>query len=126
MKIRTITLPCLALTFAFLAPQPAPAQSIGGGTIAGIVKDPSGAAVPGATLRLHNAVTSYEQSVVTDDAGAYRFTNVPLNTYQFTISAKGFSAAAQPVNVSNTVPLTTDVTLSMADPSCRPSSPAPA
>jgi Carboxypeptidase regulatory-like domain len=114
-KIRSIALTSAALAFAFLAAGPAPAQSIGGGTISGIVKDPSGAAVPGALLKLRNAVTSYEQSVVSDDSGAYRFNNVPLNSYQLTISAPGFSAAAQPVNVSNTVPLTTDVTLSMAD-----------
>jgi hypothetical protein len=63
--IRLITLGCLALmpesNFVM-------AQSIGGGTITGVVKDPSGGTVPGAIVKLRNPVTSYEQSVVADDS----------------------------------------------------------
>ena len=111
MKIRLITLSCLALVLS----NPVLAQSISGGTITGLVKDPSGGIVSGATLKLRNSVTSYEQSVVSDESGTYRFNNVPLNNYQLSTSAAGFSTATQTINVSNTVPLTTDVTLTMAE-----------
>src|ERR1035438_8186140 len=111
MKIRLITLSCLALVLS----NPVLAQSISGGTITGVVKDPSGGIVPGAALKLRNSVTSYEQSVVSDESGTYRFNNVPLNNYQLSTSAAGFSTATQTINVSNTVPLTTDVTLTMAE-----------
>jgi hypothetical protein len=104
-------LTCLVL---FLSGQALP-QSISGGTITGTVKDPSGATVPGAKLVLHNGVTSYEQAVMSDDMGSYRFNNVPLNNYQLSVTASGFSSASQAVSVSNTVPITTEVVLSMAE-----------
>jgi hypothetical protein len=116
MKIRSVPsfkllLSCVALVFCF----PASPQSISGGTIAGIVKDPSEAAVPGAVLTLRNAVTSFEKSIVSDSAGAWRFNNVPLNKYQLKVTASGFSSAVETIEVSNTVPLTTDVILTMAE-----------
>lgn len=103
------------LLVALSLPGAALPQSISGGTISGEVKDPSGAMVPSAKLTLRNAVTSYEQTVTSDNAGAYRFNNVPLNNYQLSVSAPGFSAARQAISVSNTVPVTTDVTLTMAE-----------
>ena len=115
MKIRSITLSCMALGAALFAVSSALAQSISGGTITGVVKDPSGATVPGAVLKLRNAVTSYEQSAASDDTGSYRFNNVPLNTYQLTTTALGFSAASQTINVANAVPLAADVTLMMGE-----------
>ena len=112
MKILSITLGCLAmLSVSNLVSAP----SISGGTISGVVKDPSGGIVPGAILKLRNSVTAYEQSVIADDSGGYRFNNVPLNSYQLSTTASGFSAATQTINVSNTVPLTTDVILMMAE-----------
>ena len=111
MKMQTMVLSIL-LT---LSSTTLSAQSISGGTITGTVKDPSGAVVPGANLTLRNAVTSYEQSVASDSSGAYRFNNVPLNSYQLTINAPGFSPMSQTVGVANTVPITTDVVLTMAE-----------
>ena len=115
MRTRLIALSCLAVASAVLGNNPVLAQSISGGTIAGVVKDPSGATVPGATLKLRNAVTSYEQTATSDASGAYRFNNVPLNTYRLSTTAPGFSALTQTINVASTVPLTSDVVLMMAE-----------
>ncbi len=115
MKTKMSSLICAAALAVSFSALPVLAQSIAGGTIAGVVKDPNGGVVSGAVLKLKNAVTSYEQAVVSDDSGAYRFNNVPLNTYQLSTAAAGFSAAAQTINVSNTVPMTADVTLMMAE-----------
>jgi hypothetical protein len=94
---------------------PASPQSISGGTISGTVKDPSGAAVPGATVVVRNPVSSYEQTAESDGAGVYRFNNVPLNSYQLSVTASGFSPAKQAISVANTIPLTADVVLTMAE-----------
>ncbi len=90
------------------------AQSIGAGTVAGIVKDPSGAAVPAATVTIRNPITNYNQAVATDSTGAFRFTNIPLNSYHLETSASGFDLYAQDVSVRSTVPLTLEVKLSVA------------
>jgi hypothetical protein len=71
--------------------------------------------VPGARVTLRNAVTSYEQTVTTDAVGAYRFNNVPLNNYQLSVTAPGFSSATQAITVSSTVPLTANIVLTMAE-----------
>ena len=110
-----LALKSVALLLAGLSVCPVWGQSISGGTVVGTVKDPNGGAVPGAVLKLKNGVTSYEQSVVTDDSGAYRFNNVPLNNYQLSTTAAGFAAAARTLNVASTVPMTADITLSMAE-----------
>jgi len=72
-------------------------QSINSGTLTGVVTDPSGAVIVGASVNLKNAVTGYEQTVSTDRAGAYRFTNVPLNSYHLSISASGFAPEAHDI-----------------------------
>ena len=46
------------------------AQSIQSGTVFGVVKDPAGAVVPDAKVNLHNAVTGYDKSTVTDTTGS--------------------------------------------------------
>lgn len=114
-RISRISRLLLAGTVALLIPCAALSQSISGGTITGTVKDPSDAAVPGAKVTLRNPVTAYEQSVDSDAQGFYRLNNVPLNSYQLRVVASGFSTASKAIAVSNTVPLTTDVVLTMAE-----------
>jgi len=93
---------------------PALGQSINSGTVTGQVNDPSGAVIAGATVRLTNAVTGYEQSVTADSNGAFRFNNVPVNNYRLGISASGFTTAQQSVDVRNSVPVVANVTLNIA------------
>ena len=60
------------------------------GSIAGVVTDPSGAMVANAkiTAKEKNTGTIYE--TVSSSAGAYRFPNVNIGTYDITASASGF------------------------------------
>src|SRR5690242_9445999 len=62
----------------------------GGGTIEGSVRDPSGAAVPGAGVTIVNRLTGYNKAASTDTAGTFRFTNVPPNPYHLEVRAPGF------------------------------------
>jgi hypothetical protein len=62
----------------------------GGGKITGIVKDPSGAVIPGATVSLTNTATGARRSTTTDDQGAYSFPALPVGQYDLEARATGF------------------------------------
>jgi hypothetical protein len=81
------------------------AQSIASGTINGSVVDQSGAVIAGATVSLRSVGTNYEQSVTTDETGAFHLANIPLSPYRLTITAPGFNDAAQQVEVRSTIPI---------------------
>ncbi|MGH9357698.1 MAG: carboxypeptidase regulatory-like domain-containing protein, partial [Terriglobia bacterium] len=69
---------------------PAYAQ-VAGGTIQGAASDPSGAAVPNASVSIKNVSTGVVHSVTTDSAGFYSVPNLLPGPYEVTASAKGFS-----------------------------------
>ncbi len=45
------------------------AQSSGNSSLSGVVADPTGAVVPGATVEIHNPVSQFDRSTTTDSAG---------------------------------------------------------
>jgi len=69
------------------------------------VLDPSGAAISGSMIEIHNPVSHYGQSAVTDDQGTFRFDNVPYNNYHVTAAARGFQSAEQDIDLRSLVPL---------------------
>ena len=73
MSLRHWLLGLLCLVFA----SPLFSQSINSGTVGGTVLDPDQMAVPQAAIELRNPVTGYNQTVATDETGAFRFNNVP-------------------------------------------------
>ncbi len=75
------------------------------GILTGTVTDPTGAVIPGATVRITNAVSGYNQTQQTDAAGHFAFVNLPFNPYQVAASQNGFSPANQGVQISNTIPV---------------------
>ena len=106
---------CVLGLFSVLSPHPAFPQSLGNaGTVAGVVTDPSGAAVPKAALTILNRITNYQQSAGADDKGAFRFTNVPPNPYHLEVTAAGFAPYEQDVDVRGAVPVDLKVTLALA------------
>ena len=62
-------------------------------TFYGIVTDPTGAVIPGATATLTNAGTQAQTTHTTDQAGEFAFTFVPVGTYTLRIEAGGFKAS---------------------------------
>jgi hypothetical protein len=68
------------------------AQS-GRGTITGIVKDPSGAVVPGADITITEKDTGVVTRTVSTEAGAYRAPYVPPGMYKITAALAGFKTA---------------------------------
>src|SRR5437762_14378478 len=80
----------VALGLALLAlPSIAHAQS----TLTGVVKDASGAVMPGVSVEAASPVLiEKSRSVVTDATGGYRLTDLRPGTYTMTFSLEGFSS----------------------------------
>jgi Carboxypeptidase regulatory-like domain/TonB-dependent Receptor Plug Domain len=74
------------------------------GTIEGEVEDPSGAGVPGATVVIHDPVSGFDRTAVTDTDGKFAFTNVPFNPYHMTVTAPGFAVFVKDVELRSAVP----------------------
>jgi hypothetical protein len=60
------------------------------GAIRGVVKDISGAVVPGATVTAKNAETEEEFSGASNDDGSYLIENLPSGKYEISADAAGF------------------------------------
>ena len=60
------------------------------GTIAGVVRDPSGAVVPGATVRAINTGTSASFQATTNSEGQYAIRTIPIGEYKLEVEAAGF------------------------------------
>lgn len=62
------------------------------GTVAGTVKDTSGAVLPGVTVEVSSpALIERTRSAVTDGGGQYRIVNLPPGTYAVTFTLPGFA-----------------------------------
>jgi len=98
-----VVLTLLALSL----PSAAGAQVLG--TVAGNVKDASGAVLPGVTVEVASpALIEKVRSAVTDSSGQYRVVNLPPGTYTVTFSLPGFSTVKRDaldvsVNFTSTV-----------------------
>ena len=85
------------------------------GEITGTVTDPSGAAVSGATVEISNTDTGFKQSAKTGDTGLYRFTVLPLGTYEIAVQAAGFGATRRSgIALSAGATATVDIAVSVA------------
>ena len=69
------------------------AQTASTGTVLGLVTDPTGGVVPGATVELEDAATKAVRSVTTNAAGRYVFVALPPGTYSIRAAARGFQQA---------------------------------
>ena len=82
------------------------------GTVQGQVTDATGATVSGASVTLVNSITNYKVTTKSDDAGAFRFQNVPYNSYELTVTAAEFQLSHQDIDLHSAVPL--QVTIQLA------------
>jgi hypothetical protein len=87
------------------------AQLGNSGSIEGVVKDPSGGVVVGATVEITNPVTGFQRQATTAKDGSFTISNVPFNPYHMTVTATGFATYIQDVDVRAVVPVTLEVGL---------------
>ena len=70
------------------------------GSISGYVLDPSGKAIPGASVTLEDAARSLTRSLQTSAAGYYEFDTLPPAEYRLSVNAASFAQlTTQPVRV---------------------------
>src|SRR2546425_7534218 len=85
---RLVRLASIVFTWLALVPAAAHAQA----SITGVVRDTSGAVLPGVTVEAASpALIEKVRSVVTDDTGQYRIENLRPGTYTVTVTLPGFS-----------------------------------
>jgi hypothetical protein len=93
MKCRSIAFAgATAVLVVFLAYVTAPtavAQTFRG-SIQGTITDSTGAAVPGAKVRVVSPSTGLSRTAATDDRGEYVASELPLGTYSVTVEKQGF------------------------------------
>jgi len=99
LRSRALLVAVLGILFCGVA---ARAQS--SGSIEGVVKDPSGAAIAGATVEISYPVSGLHRATTTGEDGSFRFRNVPFNPYHLVVTATGFASATQDVELRSSVP----------------------
>ena len=96
MRFRTLALLCLVALVAL----PVAAQEQRA-SIEGIVKDASGAVLPGVTVEAKNLSVGAVVSTTTDANGVYRFPALAPGNYEVTAALQGFNTAkSQPVRLA--------------------------
>ncbi len=62
-------------------------------SITGLVKDSTGAVIPGVTVKAREVRTGLERAALTDDTGLYRIMNLPRGVYEVKAELTGFKTA---------------------------------
>ena len=101
----------IVVALVALAPAVSAVAQTAGGSIGGLVRDASGAAIPGATVRIVNEVTGVSLQAVSDEQGAYRTTALGPGAYSVEISLDGFEAAGRRIVLAAGQTAAVDVTL---------------
>jgi hypothetical protein len=106
---------CAALLLAAVMVAPLAAQSqAANGNIEGVVRDTSGAVLPGVTVTVTNTDTGAQRAVVTNERGAYRALLLPLGSYTVTAELAGFRRYEQTgLSLSAGQTLTVDAAMSV-------------
>jgi hypothetical protein len=85
----------------------------GGGELRLVVKDSAGAGVAG-SVELVNESTKTRQAVDLPPEGRYSFKNLPFGFFRLLIKSPGFVPSSELIELRSAVPLTHEVTLSIA------------
>ena len=85
----------LVLFLLALSPVSHIRAQVAGGTLSGTVTDPSGSAVPNATIAIKATATGVTRNLTTDAAGVYSAPNLLPGAYDVTATAAGFATVIQ-------------------------------
>src|SRR5688572_19464824 len=85
------------------------------GDIRGVITDESGAILPGVTVTLRGRTVPGAPTTVTNEAGIYRFPNLPPGTYDIKAELQGFATSEQtgiPLSLGGTAELNVQLKVS--------------
>ena len=77
----------------------------------GVVTDPNGAAVPGASVKIQNQDTAATRTTLSTDAGEYQLSQIQPGKYTVTVEKPGFNAESSDVVLQTNTPATLNVSL---------------
>ena len=84
------------------------------GQIVGTVKDPSGAVIPGVSVKAEEAQTGFSRTAVSNPSGAYELVSLRPTTYTVTVESSGFKKVTQSgVRLEANQSLTLNLTLEL-------------
>src|SRR5256884_2456467 len=86
----------------------------GTGSLNGSVTDANNARIPGVTVRAMNIATGEVLTAVTDESGAYAFSNVKAGTYRMSASLPGFQTMTLESQVAHDRSVRQDFRLAVA------------
>src|SRR6266542_4986512 len=86
------------------------------GQIAGVVRDQSGSATPGATITVQNEGNKDKRETVTNATGFFAFPDLPVGSYTVTVQLSGFRRFVQTsIKLSAAARLSVDVQLEVGN-----------
>jgi len=85
------------------------------GSIAGVVRDSSGAAMANADVKALSIATGIERTITTSVSGDYGFPSLPAGQYEVSVEASGFRRAVRKASVEAGQTTTTDFQLTIGD-----------
>jgi iron complex outermembrane receptor protein len=107
--------PILIVLVLALLSVTASAQNAGNASITGHVKDPQGANLPGAIVRLYGHARTFSLTTTTDSTGTYRFDKLAPGEYLVEAEAQGFATAnAEQVTIEKGQGATHDISLELS------------
>jgi hypothetical protein len=100
MKKRSLSCNLIACWFIFclllmLVMSPVGVAQTTTASVLGIVRDQTGAAVPGVEVTAQNAATSQSRRAISDDTGSYLIPNLPVGEYAVMAQKQGFTKFVQ-------------------------------
>ena len=110
MRRERLVRTAVVLALALGATLPALAQTTSG-AINGVIRDSSGAAIPGATIRVINEATNATLEAVSDQEGAYGVAALAPGRYRVEAALDGFEPAVSPASVVPGQTATIDLSL---------------
>ncbi|HEX4310810.1 MAG TPA: carboxypeptidase-like regulatory domain-containing protein, partial [Acidobacteriaceae bacterium] len=111
MTRRCISLAALAFSLAILTATGI--AQIATTSLRGVVKDPSGAVVPGATIKVTNGANGQSLSTTSNAAGEYSFSQVPPANYTIDVTATGFGEQKKTAELIVDQPASIDFSMSV-------------
>ncbi|HTV83233.1 MAG TPA: TonB-dependent receptor [Acidobacteriaceae bacterium] len=105
---------CAAIAFVFLLVFAAnsPAQTTTT-SLRGVIRDPSGAVIPGAKVSIYNPANGQKFTATSDSSGTYIFASIPPASYTITVQASGFASQSKVATLLVSQPATVSFTMTL-------------